>query len=142
MIEGIHKHLLSELDRAGRSDTIFVLAGVSFNLLVLFINWAQASTITSTYREAGTDSFIIFAIFIIGTLVVSTSCLLTLMNSRRICNKCHKALVQIYEDTEVSKYMPEGMGNLGNKRFILSFIVVGGTGLLAVVVPLVAVVAA
>ena len=63
VIEGIHKHLLSELDRAGRSDTIFVIAGVSFNLLVLFINWAQASTITSTYGEAGTDSFIIFAIF-------------------------------------------------------------------------------
>ena len=142
MIEGIHKHLLSELDRAGRSDTIFVLAGVSFNLLVLFINWAQASTITSTYGEAGADSFIIFAIFLIGTLVVSTSCLLTLMNSRRICNKCHEALVQIYEDTDVSKYMPEGMGNLGNKRIVLSFIVVGGTGLLAVVVPLVAVLAA
>ena len=38
--------------------------------------------------------------------------------------------------------MPEGMGNLGNKRIVLSFIVVGGTGLLAVVVPLVAVLAA
>ena len=142
MIEGIHKHLLSELDRAGRSDTIFVIAGVSFNLLVLFINWVQASNINSPYGEPGKDSFIIFAIFLIGTLVVSTTCLLTLMNSRRICIKCHEALVQIYEDTDVSKYMPEGIGSLGNKRIILSFIVVGGTGLLAVLVPLVAVLAA
>ena len=142
MIEGIHKHLLSELDRAGRSDTIFVLAGVSFNLLVLFINWAQASNITNGYGGSKQDSIIIFAIFLVGTVVVSTACLLTLINSRRICNQCHNALARIYEDTEVSKYMPQGISTLGNKRFILSFVVVGGTGIIAVIVPLVAVLAA
>ena len=142
MIEGIHRHLLSELDRAGRSDTIFVLAGVSFNLLVLFINWVQASNITSSYSDSKQDSIIIFAIFLVGTVVVSTACLLTLINSRRICNQCHSALAQIYEDTEVSKYMPQGISALGNKRFILSFVVVGGTGIIAVIVPLVAVLAA
>jgi len=144
MIEGIHKHLLSELDRAGRSDTIFVLAGVSFNLLVLLINWVQAISIesASAYDRNAAESQIIFAIFLVGALVVSTACLLTLTNSRNICIKCHAALLQIYEDTEVAKYMPEGIGALGKRKFILSFIVVGGTGLLAVGVPLVVIFAA
>ena len=141
MIEGIHKHLLSELDRAGRSDTIFVLAGVSFNILVLFINWTQAGNITSTYRETNADSIIIFSMFLIGTIVVSTACLLTLKNSRHICSQCHQALLKIYEDTEVVKYMPEEMVGLGNKRFVLSFIVIAGTGLLAILVPIVAILA-
>jgi hypothetical protein len=141
MIERIHKHLLSELDRAGRSDTIFVLAGVSFNLLVLFINWGQAGNITSTYWETNVDSIIIFSKFLVGTVVVSTACLLTLKNSRRICNQYHQALLKIYEDTEVVRYMPEEMVGLGNKRFVLPFIVVGGTGLLAILVPIVAILA-
>jgi len=137
VIEGIHKHLLSELDRAGRSDTVFVVAGVAFNLLVLFINWAQSTTVLNRYGEIQTDTIIIFGIFIVGALVVSFACLLTLLNSRKICCKCHDSLLLIYEDSEVSKYMPDGMSNLGGRRFILSFIVVAGTGLLAISVPLI-----
>jgi hypothetical protein len=37
--------------------------------------------------------------------------------------------------------MPEEMVGLGNKRFVLPFIVVGGTGLLAILVPIVAILA-
>lgn len=139
MIEAIHKHLLSEIDRAGRSDTIFVLAGVSFNLLVLFINWVQADILSKSHKGLMIDSLFIFIIFMVGTLVVSSACLLTLISSRKICNRCHEALMLIYKDMNVSKYMPEGISYLGNKRFILSFIVVSGTSLIAVVIPLVVV---
>ena len=135
MIEGIHKHLLSELDRAGRTDTVFVLAGVCFNLLILFVNWVQASRITSTYQNNDQDAPFIFALFLLGTVVVSSACLLTLANSRKICVKLHESLMKIYEKTEVAEFMPTDIGKLGNKRFILSFLVVGGTGLLAVLVP-------
>ncbi|WP_237132376.1 hypothetical protein [Pseudohongiella sp. O18] len=135
MIEGIHKHLLSELDRAGRTDTVFVLAGVCFNLLILFVNWIQASRITSDYQNNDQDAPFIFALFLLGTLVVSSACLLTLANSRNICVKLHESLMKIYEKTNVAEFIPADIGSLGNKRFILSFIVVGGTGLLAVLVP-------
>ena len=139
MIEAIHKQLLAELDRAGRSDTVFILSGVSFNLLVLVINWIQAISIASTYRESIIVNYVIFFIFMTGTLLVSGACLLTLLNSRKICMEIHDALSKIYEDTEVAKYMPERMSELGAKRFTLSFIVVGGTGLIAVAVPAVTV---
>jgi len=139
MIEGIHKHLLSELDRAGRTDTVFVLAGVCFNLLILFVNWIQASRITNENHNNGQDAPFIFALFLLGTIVVTSSCLLMLANRRKICVKLHESLMKIYEETVVSEYMPSDIGKLGNKRFILSFIVVGGTGLLAVLVPFISI---
>jgi hypothetical protein len=134
MIEGIHKHLLSELDRAGRSDTVFVLAGSAFNTLIMFINWAQADGISR-----GRGNIMLFLLFVAGALLVTGASLLVLLNSRRICVQCHEALSKIYNDTCVSQYMPPGMTSLGNKRFILSFIVVASTGALAVAVPFISI---
>lgn len=130
MIEAIHKHLLSELDRAGRSDIVFVICGVLFNLLVLFVNWVQASSLSN-----GRGNFAIFLIFTAGTLVVSGAALLVLMNSRKICIQCHGALQRLYQDANVAQYMPPEMAALGDKRFYLSFAVVAGTGALAVTIP-------
>ena len=102
MIEGIHKHLLAELDRSNRSDTVFVGSSALFAAVVL---------------------------------LVTGSALLILLSSRRICLECHAALDRLYRDTGVSQYMPAGMIAIGNKRFVLSFILVASTGALAMMVP-------
>jgi hypothetical protein len=130
VIEAIHKHLLSELDRSGRSDTVFVVCGVLFNLLVLSITWSMADSISR-----GKGNIAIFALFVIGALVVSTAVILILINSRKICAQCHEALTRVYSDSNVAHYMPAQMAELGSKRFVLSLIVVVATGLLTVVVP-------
>jgi len=139
MKEAIHKHLLSELDRTGRTDTVFVLAGVAFNLAVLLINWALSNNFTSEHRDAGTDTYVIFYMFMLGAVIITTACILTLNNSRLICTKIHASLEQLYKDTDVQKYMPENISALGNKRATLSLVVVAGMGLLAVLIPLTAV---
>ncbi len=131
MIEVIHKQLMSELDRAGRADTVFVVSGVLFNILVLFVNWAQASSMSD-----GGGNLMIYLLFTAGSLLISCTALLALVNSRRICTTVHASLQQIYVDQDVAQYLPPGLGKLGDKRFILSFIVIGGTGLLAVIIPL------
>lgn len=134
MKEAIHKHLLSELDRSNKSDTVFIIAGVAFNLLVLFVNWILGGELS---RDRG--NILIFGLFITGTVVVTTSILLALINSNKICSRIHGALDQLYEDENVSQYMPQGLGALGRKRFVLSFVVVAGTGFLATAIPLIAV---
>lgn len=132
MIEGIHKHLLSELDRSSRSDTVFVVSSALFNTLALFVNWAQAASLSD-----GSGNIITFVLFIAGALLVTGAALLILLNSRRTCFQCHEALDKLYRDTNVSQYMPPEMALLGNKRFMLSFVVVASTGALAVLIPLV-----
>ncbi|TCZ78099.1 hypothetical protein [Lysobacter sp. N42] len=130
IIEAVHRQLLSELDRAGRADTVFVVSGVLFNILVLFVNWAQADSIAD-----GRGNLLIFLLFTAGSLLVSCTALLALINSRRICTAVHASLQQLYTDQNVQQYIPVGLAGLGNKRFVLSFLVVGGTGLLAVLIP-------
>ena len=134
MLDAIHKHLLSELDRSSRSDTVFVVASALFNTLVLFVNWAQADSLSH-----GSGNVVTFILFIAGALLITGSALLILLNSRRICFQCHEALDKLYRDTDVSQYMPAEMAVLGNKRFVLSFIVVASTGALAVLIPLVSI---
>ncbi len=131
MIEAIHKQLMFELDRAGRADTVFIVSGVLFNILVLFVNWVQASELSD-----GRGNLMIYLLFTAGSLLISCTVLLALINSRRICTAIHAALQQIYTDQNVAQYLPSGLIAMGNKRFVLSFIVVGGTGLLAVIIPL------
>ena len=123
----------------GRSDTIFIVCGVSFNFVVLIINWMQAVNLTSTHREPTTANYLIFAIFIAIALLVTAACLLNLSNSRKICNECQTSLEKIYKNSGVDEYIPENMKQLGTRRFVLSFIIVGGTCLIAVVVPIVTV---
>ena len=52
MIEGIHKHLLHELERAGRTETVFILAGTGFNLLMLAISWSLSDDVSRQRRRS------------------------------------------------------------------------------------------
>jgi len=132
MIEKIHDNLVSELDRSSKSDTVFIISAVLFNMLVMFINWTQASSLSN-----GRGSIAIFLVFLVGVLVVSGVALFSLINSKKICIRCHEALEKIYEKNGVSEFLPPEMKNFGNKRFVLSFIVVAGTALISVLVPVI-----
>ena len=131
MLERVHAHLLSELERASRADTIFVVAAVTFNILVMFINWTQAEGISD-----GRGNVPVYLLFVAGSLLVSATALLALINSRRSCDKFHSALAELYRDSGVAKYFPETASALGHKRFWLNLVVVAATGLLSILVPL------
>jgi len=132
MIEKIHDNLVSELDRSTRSDIVFIISAVLFNILVMFVNWSLSSSLN---HERG--SILIFIIFLFGTLVVTGTALIALVNSKNICIRTHEALEKIYVTSNVSEFLPDGMVSFGKKRFILSFIVVAGTGLISVFVPII-----
>ncbi len=132
MIEKIHDQLVAELDRSSKSDTVFVVSAVLFNTLVMLINWAQASSVAS-----GDGSIAIFGIFLLGVFAVTCTTLISLVNGKRICMRCHDAIERIYEREGVLDLLPGDMPGLGNKRFVLSFIIVSCSGLMAVIVPVI-----
>nr|MEE4269157.1 hypothetical protein [Candidatus Krumholzibacteria bacterium] len=43
MLKEIHGHIVNELQQNARTDTVFVVAAVLFNLVVMGINWGVAS---------------------------------------------------------------------------------------------------
>lgn len=78
----------------------------------------------------------IYALVTAGSLLVTTAAILSLENSRKSCVALHAALLRIYQDTDVLKYFPPDAERAGNTRLVLSLVVVAGTGILAVAIPL------
>ncbi len=63
MLKQVHDHITSELRQNARTDTIFVVTAIAFNLIVLGINSGVASEAASDYAESSSD--VILMVFII-----------------------------------------------------------------------------
>ena len=70
MLEQVHQHIINELQQSARTDTIFVVTAVVFNLIVLGINSAVAGDAASQRRDSSTHDFIL-TVFIVMTLLVN-----------------------------------------------------------------------
>ncbi len=129
MIAQLHQHMLSELDRSGRADTVFVFGAVVFDLLSIGVNSALATSRSSVAQ-------IVFVLFMIGVVIVTGCAVGALINGWRSCATFHEALLKMYEAEGVSKYFPESGIRLNRTRIILFLLLTGSLGLLAIVVPL------
>ena len=69
MIEKVHQHIINELQQGARTDTIFVLTAVLFNLIVLAVNSGVAGSAVSDKPQASND--VILIIFIILIMIVN-----------------------------------------------------------------------
>jgi hypothetical protein len=112
---------------------VFVVCAVLFNLLALFISWTQVPTGTGSYRSGSLGIYILTTL---GIIVVSGAALKALQNGRRTCESVDASLAQIYRDAGVDKYVPDSLRAMGGSRFTLSVVVVAGTSVLAVAIPL------
>jgi len=69
MLKQVHEHITSELQQNTRTDTIFVVTAIVFNLIVLGINSAVAGEAASTNANPSND--FILVVFIIMSLLVN-----------------------------------------------------------------------
>ena len=131
MIDRVHQHLLSELERTTQADTVFVVSAVLFNILGLFICWSVVSLSRGDFGNYG-----IYFLTTLGIIVVSRSALKALQNGRRTCEEINASLTLIYKDAGVEKYIPAALPAMGANRFRLYFVVVAGTSFLAIAIPI------
>ena len=69
MLQQVHNHIVSELGHSSRTDTIFVVTAVVFNLIVLGINSGVSGA--ATEEGASTTNDLILAVFIAMTLLLN-----------------------------------------------------------------------
>ena len=99
MLRQVHDHIVSELGQSSRTDTIFVVTAVVFNLIVLGIN--SAVSLAATERSAAASNDVILAVFIVMTLLLNGVAVTALVFGMRTRRTLLSGLVSMYRDNEV-----------------------------------------
>ena len=136
MLKEIHGHMVNELQQNARTDTVFVVAAVLFNLVVLGINWGVADQ-ASRGQNTGQNDFIL-GLLIFGTILINIFASRALMAGRTSREKLLLGLRQMYEDNDVAKYYDDNLLGTYQARYTLFTLVLGVLAAIAIVVPLIA----
>ena len=135
MLGQVHEHIVRELGESSRTDTIFVLTAIVFNLIVLAINSGVSTA--ATEEESTTTYDIILGVFIAMTVLLNIVAVAALIVGRRTRRTLLDGLVAMYRDNDVDKYYdPSLMSNYG-VRYLLFAGVIAVLAITAIVVPLI-----
>ena len=135
MLGQVHDHIVKELGESSRTDTIFVLTAIVFNLIVLGINFGVASEAAADADDATYD--IILGVFIAMTVLLNVVAVAALVLGRRTRGILLAGLVAMYRDNDVDKYYePALMSNYG-VRYLLFAGVIATLAVTAIIVPLI-----
>ena len=122
MLGQVHEHIVKELGDGSRTDTIFVLTAIVFNLIVLAINFGVA---TEAAAEGDADTYdIILAVFIVMTVLLNIVAVAALVLGRRTRRLLLDGLVAMYRDNDVDKYYePTLMSNYGVRYLLFAGVI-------------------
>lgn len=135
MLNELHNHIVNELGHSSRTDTIFVVTAVIFNLIVLGINSGVSAAATETRASAAND--LVLAVFIVMTILLNIIAVSALLLGRRTRSLLLNGLVGMYHDNEVEKYYdPQLVSNYGTRYSLFAGIILI-LALTAIIVPLI-----
>lgn len=134
MLERLHEHVVNELGQSSRTDTIFVIVAVLFNLIALGINSSIASS-NNYQQELGND--IILVVLIIMTLLVNTIAILGLLVGRGTRQKLLTGLISMYKDNQIDKYYDTSLVLNYGRRYILFGAIIVVLAATAILVPVI-----
>lgn len=136
MLEKVHQHIVSELRQGARTDTIFVVTAVVFNLIVLGINSAVAGDAVSQQGDSSTNDLIL-TIFMVMTILVNGIATAALYIGKQTRNTLLRGLLTMYRDNKVDQYYDSSLLTGYNKRYLLFTGIILCLAITAIVVPLV-----
>ncbi|MBU2501280.1 hypothetical protein KJ682_08140 [bacterium] len=136
MLKEIHNHMVNELQQISRTDTVFVVSAVVFNLVALGINWGVASESGRGHNPGQND--MILALLILGTILINAFAIRALLAGRATRSRLVTGLRKMYQDNGVDQYYDEHLLKSYQARYSLFSLILGVIGLLAIVVPLIA----
>jgi hypothetical protein len=134
MLREVHQHVVSELQQSSRTDTVFVVSAVLFNLVVLGINWGVASA--SHDADQGSANDLILAVLVVSTLLINIFSVRALLAGRQTRTRLITGLLTMYRDQEVDKYYDPSLLDTYGARYKLFIAVLAVLAAIAIVVPL------
>lgn len=134
MLERLHEHVVNELGQSSRTDTIFVVVAVLFNLIALAVNSSIAS---SNSYDRSADNDIILVIMIVMTIMVNTISILGLMVGRGTRQRLLTGLITMYRDNQIDQYYDTSLVLNYGKRYTLFGAIIIVLGVTAILVPVI-----
>jgi len=135
MLKQVHEHIVSELQQNTRTDTIFVVTAIVFNLIVLGINSGIAGEAAS--RNADPSSDFVLVVFIIMSVLVNSIAVIALNLGKRSREKLIRGLLDMYKDNEVDRYYDSSLMTGYGTRYLLFTAVIVCLALTGIVVPMI-----
>ncbi len=135
MLKEIHGHIVNELQQNARTDTVFVVAAVLFNLVVLGINWGVASEAARGSDTASND--FILGLLVVGTLLINSFAVRALKAGRSSRIRLLNGLTRMYADNGVAQYYDDDLLGTYQSRYTLFTLVLVVMCVLAIAVPLI-----
>jgi len=135
VLKEIHEHIVSELQQNARTDTIFVVTAVVFNLVVLGINSVVAGEAASANANPSND--LILAVFIVMSLLVNGIAVMALNYGKQSRSRLLGGLLAMYQDNDVAQYYDSSLLTSYGKRYLLFTGVIVCLALTSIVVPLI-----
>lgn len=131
MIERVHEHLTGELKQNARTDTVFVLAAILLNLVILAINSEVAGD------EADRADTALLFIYIMLQLFVNAAVIFGLLKGKKMRAMILDGLIQMYKDQNVDAYYSKEMLKSYSTRynvFISIVVVIGAVSVTAALI--------
>ena len=135
MLKQVHDHITSELQQNTRTDTIFVVTAIVFNLIVMAINSAVAGEAIEENANSAND--IILVVFIIMSLLVNSISVTALNFGKKNRGKLIRGLIDMYQDNDVARYYDESLLAAYGKRYLLFTGIIISLALTGIIVPLI-----
>jgi hypothetical protein len=135
MLTQVHDHIVNELGHSSRTDTIFVITAIVFNLVVLGINSAVAGSASGVRDTTAPD--LILMVFVLMTLLVNIIAVSALYIGRRTRRRLLEGLISMYSDNDVDKYYNPSLLSDYGSRYLLFTGVIILLALTSIIVPLI-----
>lgn len=136
MLGQVHDHIVRELSESSRTDTIFVLTAIIFNLIVLGIN-SGVSTAATEEEGAAVTYDLLLAVFIAMTILLNIVAVTALIMGRRNRLTLIDGLVSMYRDNEVDKYYDPSLVSNYGVRYLLFAGVIATLAITSIIAPLI-----
>lgn len=135
MLAQIHEHIVNELGQSSRTDTIFVVTAILFNLIVLGVNSAVAASASGS-QASGANDFVL-AVFILMTVLINAVAVMALTLGRRTRQTLLDGLMAMYADNDVDQYYDISLlANYGTRYMLFASVIIL-LAITAIVVPLI-----
>jgi hypothetical protein len=133
MLARVHDHLVSELQQSARTDTVFVVTAVAFDLIILGINWSVADDAARTNASVAAEWT--FPVLLGATILVNFFTIRALFAGRRTRLTLLNGLLAMYRDQNAEKYYDPTLLNTYGRRYELFAAVIICLAAVALLVP-------